>query len=155
MNLNQKISRTISHKWINTSKLTPGIGVYYELFRTYSQYSPITILRNPFDVNSGIYIVGDTELLESVEESILELIPLIEGKVNRKKFRDKSIHISKQRSDYKSLLVRVACTVFTKDLGEIESRLTSIQIWQKTQDKALRKEYIEETPSLRTLKPFK
>jgi hypothetical protein len=145
----------VDHKWIDTTKLTPGIGVYYQLFRVYSQCSPVTILRNPFDVNSGIYIVGDTQILESVEESLLKLIPLIESKANRKKFRDKNIHLSKQRSEYKSLLVRVACTVFIKDLGEFEASLGPEHVWQKANDKILREEYIEQTPTLRALKPFK
>ena len=145
----------ITHHWVNTTQLTPGIEKYYPVFRAFTQFMPIQILRNKFDSNSGLYLVGDEKFLETVKKGIMEIITKVEKKGDNKKFKTGLMHVTSQRAKFKSQLALEAAQLFETGMKKERLNLSKNDLWEEKKQRELCNEYIKQISSLRILKPFK
>lgn len=146
----------ITHKWINTLGLTPSVTSYYDFFRKLVKHCPVEILRNEFNAQDGITIVGDSIMVSATVDVINRIIKQIEVKVNRKKFKTDFMlgHIHEQRASYKSKLIN-RC-IEDKELWESIDAVYQTYLKKYNNEAELknaRLEYIS-TTSLNTLKRF-
>lgn len=141
----------ITHKWINTQELTKGITVYYDLLRMYCKFMAIEILRNEFDANSGLYLVCPRDHINDVTRVITQTITIIEKKTELKKFKKGKEHVSEQRSKYKGKLIKR----IIKASEEGAPEWTTQDLQDIAENKKLQREYIQEIPALKILKPFR
>lgn len=144
----------ITHTWINTALQTKGLRKYYNYYRFIAGSFPIMILRNQFDAAAGIWIVGEKELIEELSRQIKTVIKTVEDKGNRKKFKElQETHGHKIKADYKEMVL----SVLIQGLKEImQKEFKGLPIEEILGvGKELRIEYIEQSSSLKNLKPFR
>lgn len=133
----------MTHKWINTLEHTVINRPYYNLYRTIVSKFPVDILRNQFDTDSGIYIVGREPHISMVEQLICTSIDKIEAKVKRKKFLS---NVGMQKEKYRLEWI-------DKIINE-EPLLTFGSTISDQSEKFFRTSYIEQS-NLKSFKPFK
>ncbi len=135
----------ITHTWVNISDQTnsTSISVYSDICRLVTEMYTVEIFRNPFDINAGIYVVGDTELDASVNW-LLGTIRNIEGQVAKKKYYNPLTHKSRAKSLYKSKLINKVISKYKSQPLKPKDYLEERKI----------DEYIKQTPLFNNLKRF-
>lgn len=142
----------ITHRWVDVAKHGSGLLRYYEYYRHIIKIFPIEILRDPFDASHGLWLVGETDIVNDVEELITTLIDLCEkyAKTHDNK-KDHKVHGHKIKGDAKDVCLMKQ---LTKQQDEVREDLRELMNIAQEHEK-LRYEYIAQTSLLYKLKPFR
>ena len=142
----------ICHIWINTQDLTNNITPYYPIFQEVVKDIPLMILRNQYDANAGIYLVGIEEGIKKLSKTLTEIIATIEYGINTMEYSDQEGRIYQRVKLRSKLINRVLLELRTT----AKSRGLTKEDWLAIQSQLiLCRTYISETNSLKILKAFK
>lgn len=149
----------ITHQWLNIAQLCPngGLRKYYNLYRILVKVLPISILRNQFNAQDGIWIVAKKEDIQEIVNNITNVIKEIEDKSAAKEFKKElKRHGHEIKANYKLTILDSICEGFVKEWNKAKkNNLRKLnKIWKESNLRELFKTYIKETPSLNGKKPF-
>lgn len=143
-----------THKWLNLAQYGKGLIRYYDFYRMLVNYVPIDILRDPFNSQKGIWIVGDKVSVDESAKTIGRLVKVIQNQSKTKMLKEViEKHGHSIRADYKKQILEIATQKLLEDVSKIE--VTPEDLYMLSALKRIRAEYIKQTPSLKILKPFK
>lgn len=122
------------------------------MFRSYVKYGSVEIVRNPYNIQDGIYIVGEVNMVGAVFDALLIIIKEIEERVIRIPKKERGIgHLHHAKSAYRIKLIKELSLTekFAKELIAIDKEYKK----DSRAYKQLRLAYIASC-SLRNLKRY-
>lgn len=138
-------------KWVYLASYTKSITRYEEIIRGLSKLINVTVLRNPYNLHDGIYVVGREHLVYDFRSYLLAIIEKVEGRtrmVTHNKF-NRNVHLSEIRADFRIK----CCGLYIRTFKEINHRYRKTkEIW--ISDRIMRQDLIDQVPLLSSKKIY-